>query len=72
MISDKFDDEIRHYMAYVECPFCHEKDFSEYGLKVHLLNQNCDVFENLKPDWKKIRKQMVKELGEIDERTASN
>jgi hypothetical protein len=27
-----------------ECPFCHEKDFDEVGLKYHLLNY-CEAFD---------------------------
>jgi hypothetical protein len=28
------------------CPFCHEEDFDLIGLKSHLLNGNCPVFED--------------------------
>ena len=30
----------------MECPFCHEDDFDEIGLKRHLLSGWCEVFNN--------------------------
>jgi hypothetical protein len=29
----------------IQCPFCNEYDFDKIGLKSHLLNGDCEVFE---------------------------
>ena len=31
----------------ITCPFCKETDFDLIGLKSHLLNGDCDVFNNI-------------------------
>lgn len=42
---DKYDG----YVSQVDitCPFCGEDDFDLFGLKLHLLNNWCDDFNNL-------------------------
>lgn len=32
----------------ISCPFCYEDDFDLIGLKIHLLNGWCDVFNETK------------------------
>lgn len=32
----------------IYCPFCYEDDFDLIGLKIHLINGWCDVFNGVK------------------------
>jgi len=38
---------------YIKCPFCGEDDFDLEGLKAHLLNSWCPVFDDI-PTWRVI------------------
>lgn len=45
----------------VICPFCKEKDFDLFGLKIHFLNGWCEVFERTtreNPDGQEICKEV--------------
>ncbi len=45
--------------VYVECPFCHEKDFDLPGLKYHFQSGYCDEYSkiDLHKEWSRSRRK---------------
>lgn len=41
---------------YISCPFCKENDYDLIGLKSHLLNEDCKIFNDLPNIFRKFSK----------------
>lgn len=45
---------------FIDCPFCHEHDFDKYGLKHHLQNGYCEVYEEIQL----VQRPQAQEVGD--------
>lgn len=59
----------------IECPFCHEKDFDLVGLRLHLVQGHCDIYEEM-PTVNPVRTQKLeaakKKAGKVLEMLAKS